>query len=421
NITNNARIDNPVTCRNLLDHVTPPGYWAALRNQHDAGFLDSFNINSAQHVCMVFELRLRYEHDIVTREKYEKKFTNSVAVVQQRDAEIVDLKARLEKSEAEAAEVVELRKRMSDLEVVVVVKVGEVATLNTQNAGLLENIFALEMVRRELDGKVTQLTSDCDGLRDQVVGKGKMREEFVSQQDVAKRRFSERDAELDARIADVRRDIDNDLYPHMLIAIAGRRWVVGHGFHLAVHKCAHSVECRSALGKVISMAINKEINGKYVAAVFEFENVSFPLLDELEGLKDSPLALIMSALTLKDDHGNTEFLHLSFVSIQPSPSITGLPCYYFESGFIDREMLLSDAIPAIREFAKRKRLCPPLSSTLGRASSSAPPHDSSLGVADYQVSTLVLSSDGGSANQPLVVQQHDDLFDTFVLDKSGDA
>ncbi|GKC23517.1 hypothetical protein Tco_1025667, partial [Tanacetum coccineum] len=80
NITNNARIDNPVTCRNLLDHVTPLGYWAALRNQHDAGFLDSFNINSAQHVCMVSELRLRYEHDIVTREKYEKKFTNSVAV-----------------------------------------------------------------------------------------------------------------------------------------------------------------------------------------------------------------------------------------------------------------------------------------------------------------------------------------------------
>ncbi|GJW07478.1 hypothetical protein Tco_1569901 [Tanacetum coccineum] len=36
NITNNARVDNPVICRNLLDHVTPLGYWATLRNQHDA-------------------------------------------------------------------------------------------------------------------------------------------------------------------------------------------------------------------------------------------------------------------------------------------------------------------------------------------------------------------------------------------------
>ncbi|GKE10728.1 hypothetical protein Tco_1414279 [Tanacetum coccineum] len=81
-IINNALIDNPVTCQNLLDHVTSPGYWAALRNQHDTGFLNSFKINSAQHIYMVSELRLGYEHEIMTREKYEKKFTDSVAMVQ---------------------------------------------------------------------------------------------------------------------------------------------------------------------------------------------------------------------------------------------------------------------------------------------------------------------------------------------------
>ncbi|GKG34034.1 hypothetical protein Tco_0434193, partial [Tanacetum coccineum] len=56
-------------------------------------------------------------------------------------------------------------------------------------------------------------------------------------------------------------------------------------------------------------AYDLEIKGKYVAAVSEFEGVSFPLLNELEGLKDSPLALIMSALTLKDDHGNMDATH----------------------------------------------------------------------------------------------------------------
>ncbi|GJV27202.1 hypothetical protein Tco_1383650, partial [Tanacetum coccineum] len=64
NVTNNARIYHPTICRNLLDHVTPPGYWVALRIQSDAGFLDSFNINSAQHVCMVSELRLRAESEL---------------------------------------------------------------------------------------------------------------------------------------------------------------------------------------------------------------------------------------------------------------------------------------------------------------------------------------------------------------------
>ncbi|GKA99104.1 hypothetical protein Tco_0827041 [Tanacetum coccineum] len=279
NVTNNARIDNPGICRNLLDHVTAPGYWAALQS--------------------------------------------------------------------EAVKVEELRKRVFDLEALVAVKFGEVASLTTHNASLLERVSAVELER--------------DSLKSQVV---------------------------DARIADVRRDMDNDLYLHMLTAIAGRRWVVRHGFRLAVYKCACPVECRSALGKVISMAINKgkqqgleagivhgkagrslaqveaydpEVGGRYVAAVFEFKGVSFPLLDELESLKDSPLALIM------------------------------------------------------------RGLCPPSSSNLSEASGSVPPPDTSLGVTDYQVSTLVLASDEGPANQPPVTQPHDDLFDTSVLDKPGDV
>ncbi|GJX66618.1 hypothetical protein Tco_0300961, partial [Tanacetum coccineum] len=264
--------------------------------------------------------------------------------------------------------------------------------------------------------------------------------------DAAEWRFTECAAELDACIADVRHDMDNDLYPHMLTTIAGQRWVVGHGFCLAVYKCAHSVECHSALGKVISMAINKgiqqglgagivhgkagrslakveaydpDVEGKYVAAVSNFKGVSFPLLDGLESLKDSPFALIMSALILKDDHGNRDAAP-EFARFQPSIDQVTMPVYS-ESGSVDHEMLLSDAIPAIRWSAKRRGLCPPLSFTLGEAFSSAPPLDSSLGVADYQVYPLVPVSDAGSAHQASTATPHDDLFDTSVLDKPGDA
>ncbi|GJS52643.1 hypothetical protein Tco_0626005 [Tanacetum coccineum] len=188
-VTNNARVDNPITCQNILDHVTPPGYWAMLCNQHDARFLDSFNINSPQHVCMVSELHLRYEHEIMTRDKYEKRFIDSVAMVQERDAEVAELKAKLEKSESKAEEVEELCMRVSDLESTVAVKVGEAASLTAQNAGLFEKVSALELER--------------DGLKVQVVGESKMQEEFVSYQDAAERRFVKHAAELDARIADV--------------------------------------------------------------------------------------------------------------------------------------------------------------------------------------------------------------------------
>nr|GEW59348.1 hypothetical protein [Tanacetum cinerariifolium] len=289
--------------------------------------------------------------------------------------------------------------------------------------------------------KVTTL-ADCDSLRNEVVGEAKMREEFTSQQDAVVRHFDEWITKLDARIADVRRDMDNDLYPHMLTIIAGRRWVVRHGFCFAVYKCARFVECRSAMGKVISMTINKGIQqcleagiehrkacrslaqveaydprtgGKYVVNVSEFENVSFPMLEELEGLKDSSLALIMSALTLKDEHGNTDTTP-ELRQFHPSFDQVTIPIY-FEFGSISSEMLLSDVIPAIRGSSEKSWLCLPPSSASGGVFSSAPRHDSSLGVTDYQVSPLVLSGDRAPATQPPVTQTHDDLFDTSILDK----
>ncbi|GKC08967.1 hypothetical protein Tco_1000577 [Tanacetum coccineum] len=222
------RLDNADFCRQFLDHVTPPGYWATLRNQTDAGFLNSFNINSAQHVCMVSELRLRYEHEIRSREKFQKKFTNNSVVYQQRDAEIVALKARLELAEKEAAEVVVLRSRVFYLETRTADRSEEVDALSKHNAELLGKVSALESEREKLNRHITRLGADCESLRNEVAGEAKLREEFKSFQDAKARRFEEKYAKLEAQIADVRRDIDNDLYPHMFTAIAGQRWVLSH-------------------------------------------------------------------------------------------------------------------------------------------------------------------------------------------------
>nr|GFC73338.1 hypothetical protein [Tanacetum cinerariifolium] len=68
--------------------------------------------------------------------------------------------------------------------------------------------------------------------------------------------------------------------------------------------------------------------------------------------------------------------------------------------------------PSVRRSTKRKGLCPP---PLDGTSGSVPPSGSSLDVTDYQV----LSDDGGPAIQLTVVEAHDDLFDTSVLDSAG--
>ncbi|GJT57183.1 hypothetical protein Tco_0992237 [Tanacetum coccineum] len=416
NVTNGAQVDNPALCRNFLDHVTPPGYWAVLRNQSAASFLDAFNINSAQHTCMVIELCLRYEHEVMIREKFQKKFTDNCAVVQQRKEKIAALRARLEEAEREAAKVVALRHHVFELEVGVIVKSQDIDTLSKQNAKLLSKVYALESECKELNRHVIKLGGDCEHLQKEVVGEAKLREEFKSFLDVDARRFEQRSAELDASIVDVKHDIDNDLYPHMFTAIAGRRWILSHGVRLAVMKCAQSTEFRSALGKVISLEINKgieegleariehgksgqtldrveaynpEFKDEFVSAITDFENVSFALLDELESLKDSPLASITSALVLQDAQGNVDSTP-KLQRFQPSLDQVTVPIYS-KSGSVSGEMFLSEVIPTAHAAAEKRGLCPPL---LGGTSSSAPPHGSSLGVADYQVSTLVLSGDG---------------------------
>nr|GEU87082.1 hypothetical protein [Tanacetum cinerariifolium] len=318
-----------------------------LHNLSPAAFLDAFNINSTQHTYMVFELRLQYEHEIMMRKKFQKNFIDNCAVVQQRDAEITALKTRLERAKCEVVEVVSLRGRVSKMEAEVAVKSQEVETLGKQNAELLSKVSALESECEELNRHVIKLGGVCERLQKEVVGKAKLKEEFKSFQDTEARCFEQKSTELESHIADVRRDMDNDLYPYMFIVIAERRRILSHSVHLAVMKYAQSDEW---------------VKYEFVSVVTEFENLSFALLDELESLKDSPLASIVTILI------------------------------YSESGSISGKIFLSEVVLTARAAAERRGLCPP---SLGATSSSDP--------------------------QPPVVQAHDDLFDKSVLDGAGGA
>nr|GEU98335.1 putative transposase (putative), gypsy type [Tanacetum cinerariifolium] len=320
-----------------------------LHNQSNAGFLNSFNINTAQHTSMGFELRLRFEYEIMSREKFEKKFTESAAIIHQVDDEIADLKVKLEKAEREAREVTVLRQHVSELEAVATARASKVVALNEQNVKLSAKVSALELVRSELDVKVFELIANCNSLYSEVVGETKMREEFESIQDAATQRLDERVAGLDGRIADVR--------------------PIGKVISMAINKgiqeglkaeIEHGKEGRS-LAQI--EAYDPETKAKYVVVVFEFENVSFPLLD---------------------------------YDFQPSLDQVSITIY-FEFGEVIREMLLSDVISFVRGSAERRGLCPP--------SSFVP--NIILGISNYQISMLA--------------QPHDDFFDFGVLDKPADA
>ncbi|GKA20080.1 hypothetical protein Tco_0700069, partial [Tanacetum coccineum] len=132
------------------------------------------------------------------------------------------------------------------------VKSGEVYTLTKQNAKLLGKVSAFDSERGELNMHIIKLGVDCERPRHEVAGK--------------------------------------------VISMAINKGIQ-QGLEVGV--------VHGGAGRSLSQieAYDPDTEGKYVVAVSKLENVSFPLLDELEILKDSPLALIMYALALKDDDG----------------------------------------------------------------------------------------------------------------------
>nr|GFD11603.1 transposase (putative), gypsy type [Tanacetum cinerariifolium] len=135
----------------------------------------------------------------------------------------------------------------------------------------------------------------------------------------------------DARLDALNIDFDEELYPHMLTAIVGRRWMIGRGLSLAVMKCGESTELRQAFANVVSAGIDKgmskglkhgvehghakldleaieaydpKADAKYIVALHALKNLEYPLVDQLESLKDAPMDVIMASLHLESDTGD---------------------------------------------------------------------------------------------------------------------
>nr|GEZ78574.1 hypothetical protein [Tanacetum cinerariifolium] len=199
-------------CQDLVDHAAPPGYFTELRHMPNEEFLRQYNVNLARQVAMGSQLRLRFEQE----EKLLRKSVAQVArrdkIIQARELEIKNLEALLE-TEAE-----------------------------TKRAAEVSN---------------EHLSQQVAALQEQVSGEEKLKAAFEEFKLYEDDRVEQRCAELDARLDALSIDFDEELYPHMLTAIAGRSWVIGHGLRLAMMKCAESLEMRQVFADVVSAWVAK--------------------------------------------------------------------------------------------------------------------------------------------------------------------
>ncbi|GJY62785.1 hypothetical protein Tco_0464245 [Tanacetum coccineum] len=192
-------------------------------------------------------------------------------------------------------------------------------------------------------------------------------EEFKKyKDDRVEKRCSEMDACLDAMSI----DFDEELYPHMLTAIAGHRWVIGHDLRLAVMKCAEFIELRQTFANVVSTGIAKG-RRQNIAALHALKDLKYPLVDQLEKLKDAPLDLIMASLHLESD--TREDAPQWIRDLRPSSSQLTIPVYSVVRDPKDplafkEEILLGDAIAANISRTEKKKKCRVMCRTHGISS-----------------------------------------------------
>nr|GFA03818.1 hypothetical protein [Tanacetum cinerariifolium] len=263
-----------------------------------------YNVNLARQVAMGSQLRLRFKRDAKLLKKSIAQVAHRDKRIQARENEIKNLETLLEveTNMKKAAE-------------------GRSAELSKE----LENIRALFL---DLQVCNNCLSHHVSTLQVQVMGEEKLKAAFEEFKQYEDNRVEQRCAEIDARLDALSIDFDEELYPHMLTTIAGRRWVIGYGLRLAVMKCGKSTKLRQAFADVVPTAIAKGMSeglkhgvehrkanlslkaieaydpkaeAKYIAALHALKDLKYLIVDQLESLKDAPIDVIMASLHLESD------------------------------------------------------------------------------------------------------------------------
>ncbi|GJX35016.1 hypothetical protein Tco_0246573, partial [Tanacetum coccineum] len=300
--------------------------------QEDFSGAKSYNVNLARQVAMGSQLRLRFEQEARLLKKAMAKIAKLDQRIQAREEYIKKLEQ----------------------------ETNSLTTVDTEVQGLRNQAMNLE----------TLLEAEA-----QVTGEERIKSAFEEFKKYEDEWVNSRCAEMDARLDKLSVDFDEELYPHMLTAIVGHRWVIGHGLRLAVMKCAESSKIRRAFADVGSAGLAKDIEGydpeannKLIKALQDLKDLKYPIVDQLEKLRDAPMELIMASLHLKSDirEDTPQWTR----DLCPSTSQLKIPVYPEvrnprDPWAIKEEILLEDAIAANVSHAEKKKKCRVVCRTYG--------------------------------------------------------
>ncbi|GJZ63970.1 hypothetical protein Tco_0620391 [Tanacetum coccineum] len=363
-VTNDARMDDLIMCRNLIVHVPPPGYWASLRNQYDAEFIDRLNVNAAQHTSEVAPAAKAEEFAGLTVQNVE--LLGQVSGLESvRDS----LKERVAQLESDYVKIQRLAEHSSDLDA----RLSELSYLLDSKPYL--HMLTVVAGRRWVIGHGLRLAfmRCCQSL-----------------------------------------DYHNSLAKVISLAIdqgiqQGLEAGIKHG----------------KAGRELSpmLAYDPEVKARYEEVVGELENILLPFLDRMKSYKDDPLECIMASLYLEGGSrvpGTIchevlleEALEASYARAQKYKKDAS-------SSLVVSELIASGPHDSSLVLVVEKR------GTSSSLAATVTPLNS-LVVTDYLISYVSMVKNvtdsefqNLSSTHDQQMSWHDDMFDTTLLDKLTD-
>ncbi|GJW43933.1 hypothetical protein Tco_0072732 [Tanacetum coccineum] len=295
-VTNDCRLDTPAECQDTMDHIAPPGYFSELRHFPNADFLSQYNMNLTRKVAMGSQLRLRFEQKVRLLKKVRAKIARRDQRIQVRKKDIKKLDQEVKSLRATETKVHGLRNQTKNLDTLLEAEADMKKVAEAKKAELTKELESLRVRFSDLQVNNNQLSQQVSNLQAKITGEEKI-----------KAAFEEFKKYEDTRVE--------------------QRSPMGY-------RARYTPSCREA-------------NDKLVKVLQNLKDLKYPMVDQLERLKDAPMELIMASLHLEGDTG--EDVPQRIRDLRPSPSQRNIPVYPTVRNpkypWAVKEEMLSDGIP----------------------------------------------------------------------------
>nr|GEU66132.1 hypothetical protein [Tanacetum cinerariifolium] len=292
-----------------------------------------WGVTNARQVALRSQLRLRFEQEA-------KLLRKSVAQVARRDKRIEARELEIKNLEALLETEAKMKKAVED-----------------KSAVLINELEDIRARFSDLRVSHEHLSQQVASLKEQVSGEEKLKAAFEEFKQYKDEGWSDGVGRRARAAPSMMKCAE---YLEMRQAFAD---VVSAGVAKGMSEgLKHGVEHGQAQQTVESIeAYDLEAEAKFVAALQSLKDLKYPLLDQLEGLKDAPMDVIMAALYLESDTGGDAPQYIR--DLRPSSSQLTILVYPEvrdprNPWAYKEEMKLSDAIATNISHAQKKKKMP---------------------------------------------------------------